>query len=197
VLFEPFRSGHGGSPGVPLTLKRQDFLANVTTNQDRREVEIRLLEFYLPDIEQALNWIQLQPYADAKRVFLAGQAYGGAETLLGGGQNWPGVRGCIAFNPAAQMWNSTLSAHFRAAVEQTRVPVLLLQAENGYGLGPSQDLGPQLEARGAPNRCIVYPAFGNQFKPEDGSTKFALQGQAVWGEDVLSFLQASGREGGR
>jgi carboxymethylenebutenolidase len=68
--------------------------------------------------------------------------------------------------------------------------LFLIQAQNDYGLGPSEVLGPMIKRKAPPNQARIYPPYGNT--PQEGHAGFATKesGIAIWGTDVLAFFQA-------
>ena len=201
VLFAPHRHGHGKSTGnYPLDEIRQAALHRPGAEGRRRtviEAVIALHERQLGDTETALGWLQGRAFVAAERVAMAGVSHGGIQTLLAAEADL-GAAAYVAFAPGAMAWaeNPELGERLRRAVLAARSPIFLLQAENDYGLGPSQILGPLLRAKGAPSHSRVYPTYGDSRQAGHGD--FACQGTEVWGEDVCAFLSettaASGPE---
>jgi hypothetical protein len=69
--------------------------------------------------------------------------------------------------------------------------VFILQAKNDYSTQPTEVLGKIAKAHGGEAR--IYPGFGKT--PEEGHCGFATTsaGIAVWGQDVLEFIEAAFR----
>jgi hypothetical protein len=67
--------------------------------------------------------------------------------------------------------------------------VFILQARNDYSIQPTEVLGKIAKAQGGQAR--IYPGFGKT--PQEGHWGFATTspGIAVWGEDVLQFIEAA------
>ena len=76
-----------------------------------------------------------------------------------------------------------------SAVKKATIPVLFIQAENDYDLGPSRTLAGELEQLGKPDTLLIFPPYGNTHA--EGHGVFCSQGTDVWGPAVLSFLDAS------
>ena len=76
-------------------------------------------------------------------------------------------------------------------MKHAKGPVFILQAKNDFSTQPTEVLGKIAKANGGQAR--IYPAFGDS--PQDGHWRFATTnaGIAVWGEDVLKFIEASFR----
>jgi hypothetical protein len=77
------------------------------------------------------------------------------------------------------------------AVRDAKSPLFLIQAQNDFGLGPSEVLGPAIKRKGPPNQAKVYPPYGTT--PQEGHYGFATKegGIAVWGSEVLDFFRAA------
>jgi dienelactone hydrolase len=187
VFFVPHRHGHGRSPGEYIVDLQEQFRAKETDAVKLQRYVISLHERYNGDVVAALAWLKQQPLVDTRRLVIAGISYGGIQTVLAAEKEL-GVRAFVAFSPAAMSWrgNPLLRERLLEAVKHAKAPMFLLQAENDYDLGPSELLGRELHRR--PNRAKLYPAFGDADNPRDGHGGFALRGSAVWGADVLAFL---------
>jgi carboxymethylenebutenolidase len=78
------------------------------------------------------------------------------------------------------------------AAHDARAPILVVQAQNDYDLGPSQALAEPLRLRGDGSATRVYPAFGQSTQEGHGAFSSTTAGIAVWGGDVMTFLQSHG-----
>lgn len=192
ILFLPVRHGHAPSPGVYI----QDALNEYAKTAGDRSLVwnklVALQDEYNADVVAAIDWLKHQPFVDPKQLVVTGCSYGGIQTLLTAEKDL-GVKAFVPFAPAAMSWaNTALQKRLTETVDRARAPLFLLQAENDYGLGPSEALGPLIRARGGANRAKVYPAFGTT--PQEGHGGFACweEGIAVWGDDVLHFLAEAG-----
>ena len=58
-------------------------------------------------------------------------------------------------------------------------PVLLLQAQNDYSIGPSEILAPILKAKGPPSHSTVYSAFGTTNQHGHGAFAVLLSGYCL------------------
>ena len=128
----------------------------------------------------------------ATRIAVSGCSYGGIQTLITA-EKGLGVRAFVPFAPGAMSWaNPALREREIETVRNAKAPLFLLQAENDYGIGPSEVLGPLIRSKGGLNRAKLYPPFGTT--PQEGHGGFACYegGIAVWGQDVLDFLEAAG-----
>jgi dienelactone hydrolase len=122
-------------------------------------------------------------------VVMSGISYGGIQTVLASEKDL-GIKAYVPFSPGAMSWqgNHLLRERLVLAVKKSKVPVFLLQAKNDYHLGPTEMIGAELKRKGAPNRSTLYPAFGNPEDPKDGHGGFAVRGSAIWGDEVLRFV---------
>jgi carboxymethylenebutenolidase len=180
VFFLPHRRGQGRSPGPYIMdeIRGHGGTAAVQAQQLANE-----------DVIAAMTWLLAQKEVDRNRVVVSGCSFGGIQTLLAA-EKGMGARAFIAFAPAAQSWgNGALDQLLENAVKRAKAPVFVLQAKNDYSLGPTEVLGKIAKAKGGQAR--IYPAFGNS--PQDGHSGFATTaaGIAVWGDDVLKFIEAS------
>jgi dienelactone hydrolase len=141
------------------------------------------------DVVAAMNWLRMQPEVDASRIVVSGCSFGGIQTLLTA-EKGLGARAFIAFAPAAQSWgNGALDQMLEDAVQSAKAPVFILQAKNDYSIQPAEVLGKIAKAHGGAGK--IYPRFGKT--PQEGHWAFATTGEgiAVWGEDVLQFIEAA------
>jgi carboxymethylenebutenolidase len=183
VFFAPHRRGQGRSPGNYI----QDLILEVPAWQRARRM-IELQDEEVTDVIAALSFLKAQSFVDPNRIAISGCSYGGIQTLLAGEHDL-GVRALIPFAPGAMSWdrNPDLSVRLRRAVDQAKVPVFLLQAENDYSIEPSRVLTKEANKRGKDFRSHIYPSFGRTH--QDGHWGFCSAATDVWGKDVLTFLE--------
>jgi carboxymethylenebutenolidase len=192
ALFVPVRHGHNPSPGEYFGDTIQDYIASGTDRLSIQKKAVALEEESNQDVVAALNWLKKQAYINANAIAVTGVAYGGLQSLLAAERGLD-LRACIAFSPGATSWgNREIRQRTIEAVQGTKVPVFLLQAENDYTLGPSDVLGPIIREKGGANQAKVYPAFGTTHA--EGQIGFACweEGIKIWGSDFLDFLKAAG-----
>jgi polyhydroxybutyrate depolymerase len=131
----------------------------------------------------------------SSRIVVAGGSFGGIQTLLTAerdGRERLGMKCFVAMAPAAQSWeNPNWAGRLTTAIEAARAPIFLAQARNDYSLGPSEVLGPRVDAKGPPSRHTVFPAHGDPGNPAQGHGGFFSDPQA-WGDAVLAFLHDCG-----
>jgi dienelactone hydrolase len=189
VFFLPHRHGHGRSPGAYI----QDLIEKYAAIEKNRTLVqkymVKLLEEHNQDVIAAVEWLKGQPFVDQQRLVMSGGSYGGIQTLLAA-EKGLGLRAFVSFAPAAMSWaNTELRKRLLKAVNDAKGPLFLIQAQNDYGLGPSEILGPVIKRKGAPNQAKVYPPYGTT--PQEGHAGFATTegGIAIWGSDVLEFFR--------
>jgi hypothetical protein len=73
------------------------------------------------------------------------------------------------------------------AVDRSKAPVFLLQAENDFSLDPSRVLTKEANQKHKDFQSKIYPAFGKSH--HDGHWGFCSSATDVWGADVLAFLE--------
>jgi dipeptidyl aminopeptidase/acylaminoacyl peptidase len=147
---------------------------------------VRLLETdHLSDQLAGLNWLRNQPYVRPHEVAVAGQSFGGIETVLGAEKG----RYCAAVDVSggAESWALApeLQRLMISAVRSAREPIFFIQPENDFDLSPSKVLSTAMAESHKPFRLKIYPAFGNS--PEEGHS-FAYKGAALWTPDAVEFL---------
>jgi dienelactone hydrolase len=190
VFFLPHRHGHGRSPGAYI----QDLIEKYAATEKNRILVgkhvVKLHEEYNQDVVAAVEWLKGQSFVDRQRLFMSGCSFGGIQTLLAA-EKGLGVCAFVPFAPAAMSWaNTELRKRLLEAVREAKAPLFLIQAQNDYGLGPSEVFGPVIKRKGPPNQPKVYPPYGTT--PQEGHYDFATKegGIAVWGSDVLDFFRA-------
>ena len=184
VFFLPHRRGHGRSPNdsVVASLYAQGAAGRIA-----------LHETHLEDQLAALAYLKQLSDVDPQRIAVAGCSYGGIQTVLAVEANAEqklGLRAAIDFAGGAMSWRSlSLRDRMVRAIRKATVPVLFIQAENDYDLGPSQTLARELEQLGKPHKLLIFPPYGNTHA--EGHGMFCSQATNVWGPAVTSFLDAS------
>lgn len=187
VFFGPYRRGQG------LSASAGPYIGDQIAEADKKlghsaaaATMIRLLETdHLNDQLAALAWLRKQSFVRPDRVAVAGNSFGGIETVLGaehGGY-------CAAIDSAggAQSWAEApeLQSVMTRAVRQSETPIFFFQAANDYDLSPSKTLSTAMKDAGKPYELKIYPSYGKSV--QDGHT-FGYFGSSVWAEDVFRFL---------
>ena len=154
---------------------------------------IALHQTHLEDQLSAVTYLKQLPGVDPHRIAVAGCSYGGIQTVLAAEANAEqelGLRAAVDFAGGAMSWRSlSLRDRMIRAVRKANVPILLIQAENDYDLGPSRVLATELERLGKPHKMIIFPPYGNTRAESHGG--FCSRATAVWGAEVLNFLDAA------
>jgi carboxymethylenebutenolidase len=184
VFFLPHRRGHGRSPNDSFV---ESLYAQGAAGR------IALHEIHLEDQLAALAYLKRLSDVDSHRIAVAGCSYGGIQTVLAVEANAEqklGLRAAIDFAGGAESWKSlSLRSRMVRAVRNATIPVLFIQAENDYDLGPSRTLARELEQLGKPHKLLIFPPYGNTHA--EGHGVFCSQATNVWGPAVTSFLDAS------
>lgn len=183
VFFVPHRRGQGRSPGDYI----QDLVAQAPPGERaRRMVELQQAE--VDDVIAGLNYLKSRPFVDPARIVMSGCSYGGIQTLLAGEREL-GIKALVPFAPGAMSWeqNVPLQNRLVRAVDLSKAPVFLIQAENDYSLAPSRVLSEEAKDKKKDFQSRIYPAFGNSH--QDGHWGFCSSATDVWGNDVLTFLE--------
>jgi dienelactone hydrolase len=189
VFFAPYRRGQG------LSAQAGPYIGD-EIEKARREGGIRagaatlvrlLATDHLDDQLAGLAWLRTQPFVDSKRVAVAGNSFGGIETVFGAER----ADYCAAVDSAggAESWDLApqLQAAMTRAVENARAPIFFFQAANDWNLAPTETLSNAMKRAGKPFASKIFPAYGKSH--QDGHT-FGYFGSAVWERDVFAFLDA-------
>ena len=188
VFFAPFRRGQGLSASAgPYIGDEMERAAKRDGRRGRAREMVRLLTGdHLADQLAAYAWLKQQPSVSPNRIAVAGNSFGGIETVLGAER----VSFCAAVDAsgAAQSWAAApeLQDVMVRAAQASRAPMFLFQAANDFDLTPSQTLAQAMHAAGKEVELKIYPAFGKN--PGQGHN-FAWHGSSVWADDVLTFLR--------
>src|SRR5437667_3997689 len=147
---------------------------------------VRLLETdHLNDQLAAYDWLRKQDFVQADRIAVAGNSFGGIETVLGAER----VKYCAAIDASggAESWTLALQlqARMARAVRNSQAPIFFFQAENDYNLAPSRTLSAAMKEAGKIYEMKIYPAF-DQSVPAGHS--FTWRGSSAWADDVFAFL---------
>jgi len=138
AVVSPLRPGYGQSTGgdVEQSGVHHDAQGRCTSTPDYRKTA----DAAALSIRAALQWIALQPWADAKDVLLVGQSVGGLGTVAAAAQRLPGVVGYINFaggsggnperTPGVSCDPGQIQAMFASYGKATTVPGLWIYATN-------------------------------------------------------------------
>jgi carboxymethylenebutenolidase len=188
AFFAPYRRGQGLSAStgpyigdeIAATAKKGGIHAGAKTM-------IRLLETdHLNDQLAALAWLRKQTFVQPQRIAVAGNSFGGIETVLGVERE--SFCAAIDASGGAQSWAQApeLQTLMTRAVRNSHAPIFFFQAENDYDLSPSRILSAAMKDAGKVSEMKIYPPFGKSAR--DGHS-FAYLGSSVWADDVFRFLE--------
>jgi dienelactone hydrolase len=188
VFFGPYRRGQGLSTSAGPYIGDEIAAARKRGGDSAAAaVMVRLLETdHLNDQLAALAWLRKQNFIQADRIAVAGNSFGGIETVLGA------ERGnyCAGIDSAggAQSWAEApeLQSLMTRAVRNSKVPIFFFQAANDYDLSPSRTLSAAMKDARKTSEIKIYPSYGNSV--QDGHT-FGYFGSSVWADDVFRFLE--------
>jgi dienelactone hydrolase len=147
------------------------------------------------DIAAVVDFMSGQPYVDGNRVVVAGQSFGGWNTLAFGSLSHPKVRGLINFAGGAKISNcgateSTLALgaeHFGA---RTSVPSLWFYGDNDSKFPPSvwQAMFERYTAAGGRAELVAY----GPFMADSHNMLGYPEGLRIWAPKVDAFLATLG-----
>jgi carboxymethylenebutenolidase len=187
VFFGPYRRGQGLSAAAGPYVGDQIAAAEKDGGISAGAAAmVRLLETdHLNDQLAALAWLRKQGFVQPDRIAVAGNSFGGIETVLGAEHG----NYCAAIDSAggAQSWAEApdLQSHMARAVRNANVPIFFFQAANDYDLSPSKTLSAVMKDAGKTYEVKIYPPYGSS--PQEGHA-FGYLGAAVWADDVFRFL---------
>ncbi|MEP7345339.1 MAG: dienelactone hydrolase family protein, partial [Gemmatimonadaceae bacterium] len=189
VAFFPCRRGQGLSAGqgvAVLEQLRREGLSERDSAFSTRSTEL-LVTTQLADVSAAIVALRARAEVDRSRVAVTGVSYGGILTLLAAEADST-LRAAVAFAPAAMNWgwNAPLRERLTSGVRRTRVPVLVLQAENDWNVGPTDALPAAMRAAGGEGTGRLYPAIGGNANEGHG---LMVTSPALWEDDVFTFLE--------
>ena len=187
VFFGPYRRGQGlsASAGPYIGDQIAEAVKNGGTSAGAATM-VRLLETdHLNDQLSGLAWLRKQGFVKPDRIAVAGNSFGGIESVLGAEQGT--YCAAVASAAGAQSWAQApeLQSLLTRAVRNAKAPVFFFQAANDYDLSPSKTLSAVMKTAGRAYEMKIYPAYGDS--PGDGHN-FGYFGAAVWADDVFQFL---------
>jgi dienelactone hydrolase len=187
VFFGPYRRGQGLSASAGPYIGDQIAAAEKAGGiSAAASTMVRLLETdHLDDQLAGLAWLRKQSFVRPNRIAVAGNSFGGIETVLGverGGY-------CAGIDSAggAQSWAQApeLRSLMTRAVRNAKAPIFFFQAANDFDLSPSKTLSAEMSQVSKTYKLKIYPAYGNS--AGDGHT-FGYFGSDIWAGDVFGFL---------
>ena len=190
VYFFPERRGHGNSQSAGpyiMDVVRQERAKNGRESGDA--LMVRLLETdHISDVMAGVRYLAGRNDVQKNRIAVIGSSFGGALALLAAEHD--GVAAVVDFAGGAMNWipNPAFRTRMLTAAGRARVPVLFIQAENDFDLGPSRELWAEMTRLGKPCKMHIYPAEGQS--KLDGH-RFMSKRVDLWGEEVHRFITAA------
>jgi dienelactone hydrolase len=188
VFFMPYRRGQGLSEQAGRFIGEQISEAKKRGGLAEGAAAMsRLLSTdHLQDQLAALQWLRAQNFVQPDRVAVAGNSFGGVESVLGAAN----ASYCAAVDASggAESWEAApeLRALMKTAVRRSNSPIFFFQAENDFDLSPSKVLVAEMKLVGKEGEMRIYPAYGSSSR--DGHS-FAYLGASTWFSDVFAFVQ--------
>lgn len=188
VYFMPYRRGQGLSAKAGPYIGDQIAAAERSGGRDAAvQTMINLLRGdHLSDQLAALAWLKQQKFVQPNRIAVAGQSFGGIETILGAAS----YSFCAAVDASggAMGWKEApaLQEVMKENARSSKSPTFFFQAENDYSLEPSQVLYKEMLASGRTAEIKIYPPYG---KTNFDGHSFTWLGSSIWFNDVFAFIQ--------
>jgi carboxymethylenebutenolidase len=187
IFFMPYRRGQGLSSEAGKYIGAEienAFKAGGEKVAAKKMVDL-LKGDHLSDQLAALNWLREQKFVNKNRIAVAGNSFGGIESILGAAkENY-----CAAVNASggAESWAKapSLQVLMKESVRKAKAPIFFFQAANDFDLSPSRILSEEMKSAGRKYEIKIYPAYGKT--PNEGH-KFAYAGSSIWFDDVVRFL---------
>lgn len=189
LMFWPYRRGHGLSGDQAEWVVDQLNAAREEGGDEQwSRVMTELLQGpHLADQTAALDWLLARPDVDTSRVFVAGNSFGGIQTVLMAAHT-DRVKAAADFAGAALTWSRApdLRAAMTEAAVNARVPLMFVQAENDADTSPSRELAAAMEGAGKVHRIHIFPRFG---ETEADGHSFGYFGSEIWADTVFAFFE--------
>ena len=163
VFLGPYRRGQGLSASAGPYIGDQIAAAEKAGGISAAAAAmVRLLETeHLGDQLAGLEWLRKQNFVQRNRIAVAGNSFGGIETVLGverGGY-------CAGIDSAggAQSWAQApaLQSLLTGAVRNATAPIFFFQAANDFDLSPNKTLSAEMNKVGKTNKLKIYPSYGD------------------------------------
>ncbi len=188
IYFMPYRRGQG------LSSKAGPYIGDQLAEAEKNgglelaaKTMIQLLTGdHLDDQMAALAWLKSQSFVQKNRIAVAGQSFGGIETVLGA-EKYP-YCAAVDASGGAMSWKEAPALHdlLKRSVKNSKAPIFFFQAENDFDLGPSKELYKEMIEAEKTAQIKIYPPYGKT--PFDGHSLTWL-GSSIWFEDVFAFIQ--------
>jgi dipeptidyl aminopeptidase/acylaminoacyl peptidase len=192
VFFAPWRRGQGLSESAGRYIM-DDIKATWEAGGREAAAAVLVLRHetdQLDDQLAGLAWLRTAAFVARGRIAVAGNSFGGIQTVLGVER----ADYCAAIDMAggAQSWqlNPQLQAVMTRAVRNARAPIFFFQAENDYDLAPTRVLSAAMKEAGKPYQATIYPPSGKA--PGEGHG-LPFRGIGVWFDAAMRFLESNCR----
>ncbi|MEM7446449.1 MAG: dienelactone hydrolase family protein [Pseudomonadota bacterium] len=178
----PNRWGYGRSAGLYW---REEVTDDYGTDAYDTQLRARL-DAEADDVVAARAFAMTRAEIDSERIGVMGSSFGGTVSLLAAAKE-PGFRCMIDFAGAAMNWEKAprLRQYMLEMAGQLTQPSFLIQAENDYSIGPTEDIAAALADSTLPVESHIFPGFG--LTDEEGHL-FERHGTMIWGPHVRRFL---------
>lgn len=188
VFFMPYRRGQGlsASAGPYIMDEIQNAYKAGGTSALTKKMITLLTTDHLSDQLAGLAWLRKQKFVVPGRIAVAGNSFGGIETILGAEKG--NYCAAVDASGAAQSWAQipALQTLMINSAKKTKTPIFFFQAENDYNLAPSKILAATMKNNNKKYEMKIYPRFGST---EEEGHSFAYLGGHIWSKDVFTFLQ--------
>ena len=188
AFFMPYRRGQGLSAqaGRYIGDEISDARQRGGIAEGAATLSRLLTTDHLQDQLAALRWLRAQSFVQPDRVAVAGNSFGGVESVLGAAN----ASYCAAVDASggAEVWEAApeLREIMKTAVRRSHSPILFFQAENDFDLSPSKALVAEMKQAGKDGEIRIYPPYGSSAR--DGHS-FAYMGASTWFPEVFAFVQ--------
>ena len=146
------------------------------------------------DLEDVLAYVTRQPWADAQRILIGGQSYGGLTAMAFATHGFPGVKGVLNFAGGLRtngcQWQDSLVQAFGTYGAQSRLPTLWFYGENDSHFGPelATRMHQAYTAAGGNATLVKFGPFKNDAHGMSGSR----DGIRIWLPETEKFLRRIG-----
>lgn len=188
VAVAPVRRGQGGSKGTYIEDDFKQYSQAHGRDAGLQYIAQLFASTQLDDELAGLTYLKTLTYVDKNRLAVVGCSYGGIMTLLGA-ERGDGYKAAVAMSPAAESWagNPYLQKRLVQAVDNIKIPTLIVHPAHDANLQPGYTLGPEFQKLAKPYGLQIFPPFGKAVEHcfAGGEPGESLN---VWKQDVLSFL---------
>ena len=188
AFFMPYRRGQG------LSEKAGPYIIDEIHSAEEKGGEaaaaatmVRILKNeHLSDQMAALSWLKSQKWVLKKRIAVAGNSFGGIETIFAVAHE--SFCAAIDASGGAESWAKApeLQKEMKDSAKKAIAPVFFFQAENDFDSTPSKVLAEEMKSVGKTAEVKIFPSFGTS--PKDGHS-FAYRGVKVWFPAVFGFIR--------